>query len=480
MKKEFSFVPLFPNQKQAEFLVSLTDFDINIVAYVGGAGAGKTQAGVMSLIDAGVNTPDGRQAVVRKFAKDHKDTIWSEFTRSVDPRLIIEERLVDKEIILRTTDPKYPNHILFRGLDERGRWGSQAFDKIIVEEASEIDVQDFLYLLTRLRHKPRVVNPDSPYTRDDGRVHRYLVLLFNPPPQRDHWLRSLCVERKLFGRNYNIRVIQTRTTDNKENLDDSYLQVLDHLPEQEKLRMVDGEWSLGITGTPCTPDFRLDTHVFEGPVPKHPIPIKRGWDFGFNHPAVFIGELRGDCLYIWREVLPEQLWVRDLIRNHVNPAQAEFHHECDITDYCDHQHINQKTDKSPKSTKEIMIDEGLQPKHKFSKPRDRAQLVNYLLQNNRLFVHKSCKNLILALSGGWHMDEDNADPEKDGFFEHLGDALGYLCIGPFGFKGYKKARGSVINKPMTGKVQVSEDLKERRTKDRSGPGPKRSFNFSRR
>lgn len=476
--KTVEYIPLFPNEKQAEFLVALTDFDYQIVVYAGGAGAGKTQGVCMGITDIAVNCPDSKIAVVRKFNKDHKDTTWMEFRNSLNPALVVEERQVDKEVILRTVEPGVSSTVFFRGMDERNRWGGMAFNVIWIDEANELDVQDFLYLFTRLRHNPRRINPESPYTLDDGKdIHRCIILSFNPPKEFNHWLRDLCIKRVLFGKPYKIRFIKTKTGDNHDNLSDSYRAALSLLPEQERLRMEDGEWTLGITGNPCTPAFSAKKHVFSGTFPKHPIPIVRGWDPGYHHPVVVFFEHRGHSLYIWDCVHPEDLWVEDLIREHVTPAQAQFHQECEITDYVDHQHINQKSDKSRFSTKQIMQKEGLSPRHSYSTPVKRAQLINTLFKEDRLFVHERCAVLIAAFAGGWRMDQEKNEPEKEGFFEHFGDAVGYGVHGVYGPKGQKRER---VQKSggFTRKEHEYEEAKGRVTKDR-GPRHDSKMKFRR-
>ena len=94
-----------------------------------------------------------------------------------------------------------------------------------------------------------------------------------------------------------------------------------------------------------------------------------------------------------------------------------------------------------------MRDMGLVPRSKYSKPRDRTALINELCQEKRLFIHESCQDLITALRGGWHRKKDDPDEEEeDGYFEHLGDALGYLVYNIVGVKARSSSRIAKLEK----------------------------------
>lgn len=90
-------------------------------------------------------------------------------------------------------------------------------------------------------------------------------------------------------------------------------------------------------------------------------------------------------------------------------------------------------------------------------PKDRVTLIKQLLKEDRLHIHKSCEFLIEALEqaqwakGGPPMGSTGSEPilketyEKDGYYEHPLDTLGYLLINQFGVGG--APAGAKTSKP---------------------------------
>lgn len=448
MSETIYFEAFEPNPGQAKFLRNLTNTKVNLHLYVGGAGAGKTQGVCQAIMDCAVTIPGNRVAVVRKFAKDLKATVIDEFLKTVPPNFILEYNKQDKVIKLLTMDPRYPSEIHFRGMDEKERWGSSAYGQIFIVEANEIEARDFTYTRHRLRWRPVDINTkqpiplgDSPYVdAETGRMLRFTALEFNPPEQMDHWLRQLWLHRELLGKTVDFTLVEVSTYDNKANLDPEYLKILESLPEHEKERMLYGKPGRGVYGFPCTPEFDSHEHTFDSRTPRGPMHWYRGWDFGWVHPACVWGELDEETLYIWFENFGTKLALRDFVKGYVHKTENLVNDNSSYTDYIDHQAANQHTDKTRETSKSILRSYGYSPRHKYSKPRDRADLINHLLQTGKLKIHKNCSILLAALGGGWHREEDSDEPEKDGFYDHIADALGYLVWGIYGAKGERKNR----------------------------------------
>ena len=66
--------------------------------------------------------------------------------------------------------------------------------------------------------------------------------------------------------------------------------------------------------------------------------------------------------------------------------------------------------------------------------KDRVQTVQALLENSkgrvRMAIHASCRRLIECLELQSY-DEKSGDPDKQNGYDHLNDALGYLCYKEF-------------------------------------------------
>jgi len=438
--------PLIPNPGQARFIDNTTSRDVGIHCFVGGAGAGKSQGLCQPAQECCVSLPGNEIGVARKFARDLRRTTYREFMRAVPTNWIFEERKVDMELVLRTSNPDVNSRITFFGLDDTARLGSMQFGQVFVDEANEMEYEDFLTLRQRLRHRlPDKVNPSkSPFAFRGGgkwRMVHFIALACNPIPIPDHWLRQLYCYSRVGQKRFERTMVRVSTFDNRANLDDEYIAILEDMPESERRRMLLGEDTAGVVGDACTPSFDRDRHVFRGSVPELPVTIVRGWDFGWRHASVhWATVVDKSAIYIWRENFAEKMTLRETVTHHVLPTQAEFHTDCEFTDYVDHQARNQHTDKSEETSAGIMRDCGLRPRSSYSKPRERAELLDDLLRAGRLFVHESCEKTICALGGYWHREKDSDEPEKDGYFEHVGDSLGYLAHGVFGSKGRRIGR----------------------------------------
>lgn len=105
--------------------------------------------------------PGTRILVGRKALTTLKTTTMSDFYRIVPPRMLMGQN--DTENWAKIRNPAWPegiySQVFFRGLDDYLKSGSEAYQVIIVDEASELDHTAHNFLLTRLRWKlPKVVS----------------------------------------------------------------------------------------------------------------------------------------------------------------------------------------------------------------------------------------------------------------------------------------------------------------------------------
>lgn len=473
--------PLTPNVKQALFLRNVIVPDVGLHLAVGGAGGGKTQGICQLLTDLTVNIPGNEVAVIRKFAKDLKDSVYGEFKATTSSNLIAEEHKQDKDLYLHTVNPRFISRICFRGLDEVDRWGSKQFGHIIMDEAHECELRDLIYLRTRLRHKinkavdlsqspyavyrPTVefadecaatgANPmdylDDPRCKDgfEWRIMRFIVIAFNPPRNQEHWAYPLWLNGELAGKKVKTTVTHFTTYDNRKNLDPEYIQQMEEgMPEAEYQRMVMGEPSAGIDGTPCTPDYDDKECVFDGPLPSTPVIVYRGLDPGWHHPAMaWLTYNRDDqTADIWAVDFGTDVDIWKFMKQ-VLETESRFHPDILIYDEIDPYHADQHSDKSERTTRQILREDfGVKAKSQASGPRERADLLNKLFRQRRLRVHTTLKILRNGFRGGWHKDKHGEDPEKDGFYEHVMDALGYIVWRLFAKKKRIDRQGNEIYK----------------------------------
>lgn len=212
-------------------------------------------------------------------------------------------------------------------------------------------------------------------------------------------------------------------------------------------------------GKAVYPEFKRDINTMSGYVPG-PGEIIRGWDFGFHHPACVFAQIDSDGrLNVFYEVLGNDLQVNDfclIVRYISGETMAEAHTErikymCanrhvegvqDIAhlkvysgteiyrDYCDAAG-RQLSDKSNQTSIEILNSHGIKPGYRPARIDEGRNIIRKLLKDGMLLFDLSCVNMVKMVQGGYHYPKDkagnNEEPEKDGYYDHLADALRYIC-----------------------------------------------------
>lgn len=193
------------------------------------------------------------------------------------------------------------------------------------------------------------------------------------------------------------------------------------------------------------PMFKMETHVGKfSPIPN--VPIWRFWDFGWHHPACVFAQVNGDgALYILEEMLGEDMTIEAFGREVLDFGQKRFlgHSYRDAGDPAG----AQRNDKSKHSSIDILRHEfGIRVQsRKLLQSKGlglmRALMLpapgtgNGLYDKNgdpippvyRFFVSDRCEDIIDGCMGGYRLKEDSDDPEKDGYYDHIFDAIRYGC-----------------------------------------------------
>lgn len=442
--------PHYPNPKQAKYLLACANPTWDTVLYGGGAGAGKTVGQATAILDFSTRLPGNCIAVVRKTKKDLADTIQRDFFEFTHPALILEHNKGDQVTKIRTAEKDHPTEIHWRGLDDLSRWGGRHFGQIFVEEASEINSREYLYLFTRLRHKlPKELTyaKSNPYLVDDPEepggfsVRRFISLCYNPPEDPTHWLYTLQREGTVDGRKQRVCYIHTTTMDNYENLDRTYKNILENLPELDYARLVLGQDSTGVKGNPVAYMFRKEENLFKSEDIKHVQTWYTGHDLGWVLPNKVWGEYTDGTLYIHDLLVKRKMDLRQFLKDECPIVEQKFNPDAKYVDFVDHQHAVQHNDKDRKTSEQIMRTEcGRNPQHSFSRPEWRGELINELFRTKRLWIADHLQTLINCLTYGWVKDE-KGEMVKDGYWEHIADSLGYLVWGLFKGKAQAEMRG---------------------------------------
>lgn len=232
------------------------------VLLCGPAGTGKSRA-LLEKLHYCADKYDGmRGLIVRKTRKSITQSTMVTFEKKVLP-----EGCLGRDVLWRTTEQeyRYPNGsiIAVAGLDDPTKVMSSEWDMIYVQEATELEEEDWGSLTTRLR------NGVMPYQQ--------LIADCNPA-HPEHWLKLRCDRGATL-------LLESKHEDNP-TVTSEYLASLDELPRVLYLRLRKGQWAAA-EGTVYQDEWNLGVHV----VNRFDIPPEwpRYWtiDWGYRNPFVW-------------------------------------------------------------------------------------------------------------------------------------------------------------------------------------------------
>lgn len=241
----------------------MLDYDTRINVFYGGAGSGKSFFMCQKIIIKALRS-ERKILVVRKVGATIKSSIWDLILEILSrmPQVIESINKAEMQITLING-----SKFIFKGLDDSEKIKSiTAITDIVIEEATEITLDDFTQLNLRLRSK---------------KPHNQIHMAFNPV-SKANWVFKYFFEN---GAPDNCRICKTTYKDNahlpKEYID-SILELEQRNPAYFKI-YVKGEFAT------------LDKLVFPI-VEKRPIKeeeLKRGWfwcgmDFGYTNDPTAI------------------------------------------------------------------------------------------------------------------------------------------------------------------------------------------------
>lgn len=270
----------------------------------GPAGTGKSRACLEKMHLLALMNPGMRGLICRKTATTLSSTALATWNKFVIPEAVANETV--KYFGGSAAEPaayRYKNgsQILVGGLDKVSKIMSSEYDVVYVQEATELEENDWESLSTRLRN---------------WKISFQQIIADCNPAQPTHWLN-------LRAQTGATRMLDTRHEDNPLlfNPDGSmtergvdYIGKLDRLTGVRKLRLRYGRWAAaeGIVYEDFGSEHILDEIPIElrgtGRVDKWGIPMEwaRYWavDFGYTNPFVLqrwaVDD--DDRLYLYREI----------------------------------------------------------------------------------------------------------------------------------------------------------------------------------
>jgi hypothetical protein len=312
------------------------------------------------------------------------------------------------------------SRFIFRPLDDKEKLKSMEIGGFFIDEANEIDKETYDTLKSRVREK---VDGKAPV--------RYRGIIALNPVEEDHWIPTLFLHNPPKG-----HILYTSTTiDNLRNLPEGYLESLRSTYSKDmQQRMIYGLFGKVHTGRPVYPQFAKGNYISS--IQFDPsLPLVRGWDFGYNHPAVVWLQMRRGQIRVLGELLGKNIYLDDFITKQVLPMQAQLF-GMDIVahrDFCDPRGSDE-SDKG-KTSVTILREHGVYPAYRrtfieegVKGIKSRMDTVDPDTKEPNLLVHPRCTNIIEGFRGGYHRADGSEEPEKDDFYDHLQDALRYAVL----------------------------------------------------
>lgn len=405
---------------------------------VGGFGAGKTKALVWETIDALMKHARNRWLVARDTSGDLMDSTEHDFIEECPRELILAHRKKEHKLIFTNY-----SELIFRSFrsyyqsmhsNKSSKLKSLNLGGAGIDEMSETTEINVNMLRGRLR-LPSV--PEGEHK---------LIGVTNPPDV-EHWIP------KRYGHSLDPKdtekFMATVTTYDNPYLPADYASNLEKdYPKSWVERYLKGTFGFTLKGDPVYEGFTEEMNGLPWHVGKTDIirglPVYRDWDFGWHHPAVVFSqddnegrwrihrEIMGDKVYIW-DFAPEVLRMS----NTLFPG-AEF------VDYCDPAG-NQKSDKNKRSTIQILKEDfHIHPTSRFSFIKDGVDIIQQKMSRIRagepeFRIDPSCSIIKQAILGGYAREKltdgnkmGEWEPMKDGYYEHLMDAMRMGAINRYG------------------------------------------------
>ena len=226
------------------------------------------------------------------------------------------------------------------------------------------------------------------------------------------------------------RLIKAKTSDNPYLPEGFIDSLLENYPPQLIQAYLNGNFTNLTTGAVYS-RFDRSKHVIDKlPFPIENEIIKIGIDFNVMNCNAVVCVTAADKLIIIDEITKEQdtdALAKEIVRRYGNNK---------ILVYPDASGANRSTINASKTDIAILQSYGFTSMALRSNPpiKDRVQTLQALLENSkgrvRLAVYAGCRRVIECLELQSY-DEKTGDPDKQNGYDHLNDALGYLCYREF-------------------------------------------------
>ncbi len=385
-----------------------------VIVLVGGLGSGKSFSVVKEIEQSAMQWPKMPIGVYRKTMPALRDSTLHEFKSHSNPDLGEFKAREDKYLYVNDS------FVNFRGLDDPTKAKSTNYALIVMEEAEEFSYEDFERLNERIR---------AP-----GQWPHRIILVLNPVDE-DHWIYKQFVTNKaVWEKAGGLLVLHFSSYDNIKNLPPGYIEQASAGKTPEEIdRYIHGMWGTVVRGAPVYASI-LNPNLHLRTADRYPgQTLLRGWDFGFNHPAVSfrLVDPLGRMNIAWC-MKGEKIDLPEFVPRVVSETSRVFGNQVQVRDFGDPRgHDSGQNGKG--SCFDVLSEFGI------SAVGERGSR-NYVEEGIRqvkkefstliegvpmLTIDPKCPFLRPAYFGRYVRDDDGS-PKKDGYWEHPADADRYI------------------------------------------------------
>lgn len=296
-----------PLPKQEEFLRLALDVlaGPKYVRYVGGIGSGKSLIGCITMLAWCVQFP-GTYLIARQYYPELKDTTYQTFLDICPEELILEHRVADKLVRIRSNGGVAT--ILFRPLEEPDKLRSLNLNAFYIDEANQVSEAAFVLLQGRLR----------------GKYVRKGILTQNTGGMDWSWRwfvkKDMMKDEKTKRMFYNIKAPSTENVHLPEGYVETMLSTWTDARIQREIYANEESFEGQVYN-----EFRQDIHVVQ------PFAIPKEWtrvvgaDHGYRNPAAWVwGAVDQDeNIYIYREFYEREWDIEEICKGKRDPETGK-------------------------------------------------------------------------------------------------------------------------------------------------------------
>lgn len=245
---------------------------IRFIWCYGGSSAAKTYSTVQLIITSMMENRDENAMVLRKYAVDIKDSIYSDFTGIIKDWGLTDYFVMQQNYIMCRLTGSY---VRFRGLDDSEKIkGLANFKRVVMEEISQFEETDLKQIRKRLR----------------GRSGQQIVGIFNPVSE-EHWIKKKIFDlEELVEVETDIAQMQVNAQGNLVIMRTNYLDN----------KYIVGDWSVNESGELVQVGGFVDQHTID----DFEKDKKNDYEYYRIYGLGFWGKLRTGSEF-WKKFKPE-------------------------------------------------------------------------------------------------------------------------------------------------------------------------------